>query len=46
VNEDRLLTQFDRLIEQGMVFYNPNHRTVVRSDKGVSVRFTVQTNLH
>lgn len=38
MDEDHLLEQFDRLVEQGVLVYNPNYRTVAQSDQGFSVR--------
>lgn len=38
LDEGRLLAQFDRLIEQGMVFFNQDYRTVPVSDQGFAVR--------
>jgi ATP adenylyltransferase len=38
LNEDGLLAHFDRLVEQGMVMYNQDYRTITLSDQGVPVR--------
>ncbi len=38
LNEDHLLAQFDRLVDEGMVVYSGD-RTITVSDKGLSVRF-------
>ena len=40
LNEDHLLSQFDRLVAEGMVVYSGDHRTVTVSDKGLSVRLS------
>lgn len=38
LNEADLLAHFDRLVQQGMVVYDANYRTVVHSDRGFLVR--------
>lgn len=37
LNEEYLLTQFDRLVAQGTVVYQPDHRVVSMSDRGLPV---------
>jgi ATP adenylyltransferase len=38
LNENQLLAKFDSLVEQGVVVYDGNYRTVVVSDNGFPVR--------
>ncbi|KAL2166786.1 hypothetical protein VTG60DRAFT_2139 [Thermothelomyces hinnuleus] len=45
LSEGYLLTQFDRLVEQGMVAYDRSYRTVVRSAKGLSFEFRILNSI-
>jgi ATP adenylyltransferase len=38
LDEDHVLGQFDRLVEEGVVVYNTDYRTVTLADEGFSVR--------
>ncbi|KAK4245716.1 hypothetical protein C7999DRAFT_16125 [Corynascus novoguineensis] len=45
LNEGHLLAHFDRLVQQGMVVYDANYRTVVQSDRGFSFEFRVLSGI-
>jgi hypothetical protein len=38
LDEDHVLAEFDRLVEEGVVVYNTDYRTVTLADEGFSVR--------
>jgi hypothetical protein len=41
LREHGLLAHFDRLVEQGVVVYNQNYRTITLSDRGVPVSLLI-----
>ncbi|KAK4098995.1 hypothetical protein N658DRAFT_498813 [Parathielavia hyrcaniae] len=45
LNEDDLLAQFDRLVEQDIVVYNPDYRTVTVTDQGLPFEFRILSSL-